>query len=100
MAVSNIGVQIFEQNVGTHFRETFQDRALFMPQFDFIPPAAFLCALIHPPIHTPGLGLKLSPQDLQVFESLTKVFPDIVKAMKGLKSKNNNSHHDEIDGDS
>src|SRR5258705_667205 len=31
-----------------------------------------------------GLGLRLSPQDFQVFERLTKVFPDIVKLMKAL----------------
>jgi len=100
MAVSNIGVQVFEQNVGPHFRETFQDKALFTQRFDFIPPTAFLFALAHSPNHTPGLGLKLSPQDFQLFESLTKVFPDIVRTMKALKSKKGDGKEDEVDGDS
>jgi hypothetical protein len=100
MAISNIGIQVFEQSVGTHFHETFQDKALFTPRFDFIPLTAFLCALIHTPNYTPGLGLRLTPLDFQVFESLTKVFPDLVKLMKALKSKSDGGNQGEVDGDS
>jgi hypothetical protein len=49
---------------------------------------AFLCALIHTPNYTPGIGLRLSPQDFQVFEGLTKVLPDLVKLMKAFKVEN------------
>ena len=88
MAVSNIGMQVFEQNIGTQFRETFQDKALYTKHFDFIPPSAFLCSLIHPPLRTPGLGLKISAQDLQVFQGLSRVPADIVvKAIKAFKSQ-------------
>jgi len=87
MAVSNIGIQVFEQTVGTQFRESFQDKALYTKCFDFIPPSAFLCSLIHPPLHTPGLGLKISAQDLQVFQGLSKVPANIVQAIKAFKSR-------------
>ena len=97
MAVSNIGMQVFEQNVGTQFRETFQDKALYTKRFEFIPPSAFLCSLIHPPLHTPGLGLKISGQDLQVFQGLTKVPADIIKAIKAFKSRSDQTN--DVDGD-
>ncbi len=97
MAVSNIGMQIFEQNVGAHFRESFQDKALYTKHFDFIPPSAFLCSLIHSPLHTPGLGLKISAQDLQVFQGLSKVPAKIVKAIKDFKSRSDQAN--DVDGD-
>ena len=98
MAVSNIGVQVFKQNVGTQFRETFQDKALYTKRFDFIPPSAFLCSLIHSPLHTPGLGLKISAQDLQVFQGLTKVPTNVVMAIKAFKSRSDPEVND-VDGD-
>ena len=95
MAISNIRVSL-----QTNRRHPLSGNFSGQSRFDFIPPTAFLCALIHTPNYTPGLGLRLSPQDFRVFEGLTKVLPDVGKLMKTLKSKTDESNQNEVDGES
>jgi hypothetical protein len=61
MAVSNIGVQVFQ-----YAYQPTHVQSLHVKRFDFIPSSAFLISLLHAPEN----GLKLSPQDVEMFQKL------------------------------
>jgi len=68
MAISNIGVQIYEHVFATQFRDTPRSQALIARRWDLLSPQAFLCTLGHAPEAIRG-GLKRIGRD--------GAFPDI-----------------------
>jgi hypothetical protein len=55
-------------------------------RFDFIPSSAFLTALLHAPESTEN-GLKLSPQDVEMFQKLQSKVTAIGLALKEFKKR-------------
>ena len=101
-AASNIVVQVYQYNFGTHFH----DKPLMnhpFPQlhcFDIIPSILFLCALQKSPIipRNGQPGLEVSQEDADLFKVLCKRHQDIVKAVKAFnKCKTKSMQNDLVD---
>ena len=84
-AASNIVIQVFQYNFGTHFHDKPLMNHAF-PQllcFDIIPSILFLCDLQKPPIlPRNGQGLQVSQEDADLFKVLRKRQEVIVNAVK------------------
>ena len=98
-AASNIVIQVFQYNFGTHFH----DKPLMnhpFPQlhcFDIIPSILFLCALQKSPIlpRNGQPGLEVSQEDAELFKVLRKRHQDIVNAVKTFNKRKKSTQNDE-----
>ena len=100
-AASNIVIQVFQYNFGTHFH----DKPLMnhpFPQlhcFDIIPSTLFLCDLQKSPIlpRNGQPGLEVSQEDADLFKVLRKRHVDIVEAVKTFNSRKKSTQNVSVD---
>ncbi|KAF9046102.1 hypothetical protein BJ165DRAFT_1583501 [Panaeolus papilionaceus] len=91
-AASNLVVQVFQFHFGNRFNDKPQSGSgsLFphLRCFDIIPSSMFICLLSQQPtVAAGGNGLIVSPQDVELFQSLRKFTPQIALALKTLKKR-------------
>jgi hypothetical protein len=100
-AASNIVIQVFQYNFGTHFH----DKPLMnhpFPQlhcFDIIPSILFLCDHQKSPILPKNgqPGLEISQEDADLFKVLRKRHQDIVKAVKNFNLRKESTQNVSVD---
>jgi len=96
MAISNIGVQVFEHLLGSQFREIPSAQALHVKRWDFLPPQAFLSLLVRIPEVIP-IGLKISSADMDLFRAIQHNTGALVNALKAFNSRSKTVATDDAD---
>lgn len=81
---------MYENRLGTEFREIPHAQALRIPRFDFIQSTAFLCALKAIPTSIPE-GIKISVDDWNLYKLLKDNKDKVLQTLKMLAGRKKGS---------